>query len=192
MKIAFFDFDGTITKHDTFIEFAKFCLGRKKLVKAILKNIVWIILWKMGVILNSDAKHRLFRTLYKGKSYDWFKQCCINFKEIINKDLNLDILRILELHKEEGHTVVIVSASIKEWIFPWAKENGVNHVIATEIEIDNNGILTGNFITPNCYGIEKVNRLSKLFPNVYDYETWGYGDSKGDEQMLNIVTHKYS
>lgn len=190
MKIAFFDFDGTITKHDTFIEFAKFCLGRKKLYTAIFKNLIWLASWKIGLISNSEAKQRLFSSLYKGKHYDWFVKCGIKFKEVIDDDLNSEAISILKHHKEKQHTIIIVSASFPEWINPWAKENGVDMVIATEIEIDNNGIITGNFITPNCYGIEKVNRITKLLPNVFNVETWAYGDSKGDIQMLEMATHR--
>lgn len=189
MKIAFFDFDGTITKHDTFIEFAKFSLGRKCLYVAILKNSFNLAMWKMGFLSNAKTKQRLFSTLFKGKEYEWFKTYGVRFKEIINGDLNSDVLNKLRKHKADGHKVVIVSASIPEWICPWASENCVNAVIGTEIEVDANGIITGVFLTSNCYGEEKVNRIKAMFPDVDNYESWGYGDSKGDSQMLGAVNH---
>lgn len=189
MKIAFFDFDGTITRHDTFIEFAKFSLGKNRLFTAILKNCFHLTIWKLGIISNSKAKQRLFSTLFKGKDYEWFKNCGNKFREIINNDLTPDIINRLRQHKADGHTIVIVSASMPEWICPWANTNGVNAVIATEIEVDNNGLITGEFFSPNCYGEEKVIRIRSMFPNVDEYESWGYGDSVGDNQMLNMVTH---
>ena len=83
MKVAFFDFDGTITKHDTFIKFAKFSLGKKSFYSAIVKNSLHLAMWKLGLLSNSKAKQRLFSTLYKGKEYEWFKASGIKFKEII-------------------------------------------------------------------------------------------------------------
>lgn len=189
MKFAFFDFDGTITKHDTFIEFAKFSLGKDCLYIAILKNFIYLFLWKLGLITNSKAKQRLFSTLFKGRKYDWFKATGTKFKEVLDDDLNSDVMDKLRQHKLEGHKVVIVSASIPEWIYPWALENGVDTVIGTEIEVDNNGIITGEFLTPNCHGNEKVCRIKAEFPDVDNFESWGYGDSYGDNQMLEMVSH---
>ena len=65
MKIAFFDFDGTLTRHDTFIGFAKFSVGRWAFYKAFLKSIPILCLWKLGLKSNSDAKQTLFSHLYK-------------------------------------------------------------------------------------------------------------------------------
>lgn len=189
MKVAFFDFDGTITKHDTFIKFAKFSLGKKNFYSAIVKNSLHLAMWKLGLFSNSKAKQRLFSTLYKGKEYEWFKASGIKFKEIIDSDLRPDVINKIRQHKADGHAVVIVSASIPEWIYPWASANGVDAVIGTEIEIDKRGIITGEFLTPNCYGEEKVNRIRAMYPDVEDCESWGYGDSAGDRQMLGMVNH---
>lgn len=189
MKLAFFDFDGTITKRDTFIEFAKFSLGKKILYMAILKNGFHLAMWKLGVNSNSKAKQRLFSTLFKGKEYEWFKNRGTEFKEIIDSFINTNIVNRLRQHKAEGHNVVIVSASVPEWIYPWAKANGIDSVIGTEINVDKNGIITGEFQTPNCHGEEKINRIRAMFPHIDGCETWGYGDSNGDNQMLNMVTH---
>lgn len=189
MGIAFFDFDGTITKHDSFIEFAKFSLGRKRLYTAIVRNSLHLALWKLGFLTNSKAKQKLFSTLFKGKEYAWFKSCGVKFKGIIKRDLNPDILYKIQQHKEAGHKVVIVTASIPEWIYPWATETGIDAVLGTEIEIDKEGFITGNFRMPNCHGIEKVNRIKALYPDIADIESWGYGDSDGDIPMLNLVRH---
>lgn len=189
MKIAFFDFDGTITKRDTFIEFAKYSLGKRRLFAAILKNCFHLSMWKLGIISNSEAKQRLFSTLFNGRDYEWFKNCGANFKKAIDMNINENVVNKLHKHKIEGHVVIIVSASMPEWICPWATANGIDAVIATEIEVDNNGIITGKFLTPNCHGEEKAIRIRSMFPHIDECESWGYGDSIGDNQMLNMVTH---
>lgn len=189
MKFVFFDFDGTITKRDTFIEFAKFSLGKKYLFRAIVKNSLNLILWKLGLRSNSRTKQQLFSTLYKGMEYERFKVAGVRFKEIIESQLRPDALNKIRKHKTEGHTVVIVSASIPEWIAPWASANGIDMVIGTEIEVDTRGIITGKFISPNCYGEEKAKRIRTIFPDIDNCESWGYGDSAGDNYMLEMVTH---
>lgn len=188
-KIAFFDFDGTITKHDTFIEFAKFSVGKTNFYKAFIRSIPILCLWKLGIKTNSEAKQQLFAQLYKGMEYSRFRKLCETFSSQIDLQQRSDIIKILHQHKNSGHQVIIVSASIGDWIRPWAKQNCIDHVIATEIELDNSNKLTGRFATRNCHGIEKANRIQQLYPDIADYETWGYGDSSGDDEMLAMVNH---
>lgn len=189
MNIAFFDFDGTLTRHDTFIEFAKFSVGKRSFVKALLKSIPALCFWKMGIKSNSYAKQILFSHLYKGMAYSYFKELGNSFIRRIDKDKREDIFEIFTRHKQNGDTIIIVSASIGDWIRPWALTNGIDHVIATEVEVDEVGKLTGRFLTENCHGKEKALRIQQLYPQIADLETWGYGDSSGDNEMMALVTH---
>lgn len=186
--IALFDFDGTLTKNDTFITFGHFCNGALKLCISIIKTAPWLIGWKLGVISNSTAKERLFRELYRGMDYETFKKKGQEFSAIINQSVRNDTMKYLQWHKKQGHYIAIVSASITEWIEPWAKINGVNTVIATTPEVIE-GKLTGRFSSPNCHGEEKVNRIKAELGDLNCCEIWGYGDSSGDDAMLAISTH---
>ena len=87
--------------------------------------------------------------------------------------------------------VVILSASIENWIRYWAEEVGADMVLATKIETNKNGLLTGKFLSKNCYGQEKVNRLLEMFPNRNDYKIIAYGDSRGDKELIEISDKGY-
>lgn len=189
MKIAFFDFDGTITRHDTFITFARFSLGMGRFLVALLKSMPKLILWKLHLASNSDAKQTLFRNLYRGVEAKQFCRWCDSFVSYIDGDVRRDTLNEIRAHKAAGHKVVIVSASIADWIRPWAALQGVDTLLATEIEVDDAGRLTGNFSTPNCYGPEKVRRILEWRVLQSDDEVWAYGDSSGDDAMLAIADH---
>lgn len=191
MKIAFFDFDGTLKRHDSFIEFALFSVGKKATVKALVKSLPALFLWKLGIKTNSEAKQAVFTQLYRGLSYAKFKELGCAYAERVDADLRPEIVEIKNRHKDGGHKVFIVSASIADWIRPWASRNGIDAVIATEADVDEQGKLTGKFSTPNCHGAEKASRIKLLFPMIEDCETWGYGDSSGDEAMLDMVKHPY-
>ena len=80
----------------------------------------------------------------------------------------------------EGADVVIVSASIDNWVQPFCPQVTV---LGTQIEVID-GRLTGRFLTNNCYGQEKVNRLLTLYPDRSTYHLIAYGDSRGDQQLL--------
>lgn len=187
--IAFFDFDGTITTDDTFITFGKFALGRTGFAIRIIMASPWLALWKLRIISNSRAKQTLFRFMFKGMDRGIFLRLCDDFTPHIDKSLRTETMRSLIEHQDRGDRVVIVSASIKDWIEPWAKLHNVRDVIATEVEYDTNGRLTGRFSTPNCHGLEKACRIIGRFGDISAIDTYAYGDSKGDEAMLELAKH---
>ena len=53
------------------------------------------------------------------------------------------------------------------------------------------GVLTGRFLTRNCYGEEKVNRLNALYPNRQDYHLIAFGDSRGDKELLAFADESH-
>lgn len=187
--IALFDFDGTITAGDTFISFARYAVGDKAFRKAFLRAVPWLVAWKLKLISNSAAKQRLFGLLYRGMPVEVFCSECAGFAALIDSDLKADTMQALEHHKQSGHRVVIVSASVEDWIRPWAEAHGVHHVIGTQIEVDASGCLTGRFASPNCHGREKMTRIHRAIPDIAGYEVWAYGDSAGDEPMLALADH---
>lgn len=189
MKIALFDFDGTITQHDTFLTFGKIAKGKWGVYHGVLKWFPWLIAWKLKLITNSEAKERLFRTLFHNMSVEEFQSYCEEFRSVIDADLRKETLEIIKKHKADGAKIVIVSASIADWIRPWAERNGIDRVIATEIEKTSVGLLSGNFASRNCHGPEKVNRIKESLCLSPEDEIWAYGDSSGDSEMLKFADH---
>lgn len=184
-KIAVFDFDGTLFDGDSFISFSLFSKGKSKFFTAIIKNIHYLIAWKLKLISNEKAKQKLFYSLFSGTLYDSFKKDGMNFGEVINKKLKDETYAKLQKHLNNGDKILIITASFKEWIKPWALNSGIDNVLSTEPEIKD-GKLTGFFSTPNCYGEEKVRRLLEEEPDRKEYTLYVYGDSKGDSAIMNI------
>lgn len=187
--IALFDFDGTITVGDTFISFARYAVGCKAFAKAFIRALPWLVAWKVRMISNSAAKQRLFSLLYRGMPIEVFQSKCAGFAALIDSDLKVVTMQAVERHKRSGHQVVIVSASVEDWIRPWAASHGLQQVIGTQIEVDSSGCLTGRFVSPNCHGPEKVTRIHRAIPDLAGCEVWAYGDSAGDEPMLALADH---
>lgn len=187
-NIAAFDFDGTLYDGDSFIDFALFAVGRKKLLVSILANLHWLTGWKMGFVQNERAKQKLFYSLFSGMSYESFLKKCDSFSKIIELKIKDHTLSLLKQHKEKGHLIYVISASPAEWISPWAEKIEVDGVIGTGLKIEE-GAVTGEFSTLNCYGGEKVRRLVELEPDRSQYELWAYGDSRGDKELLAFSDH---
>jgi hypothetical protein len=58
-NIAFFDFDGTITRKDTMFEMVKFSHGKKEFYKGLLKITPWLVGLKLGLVSAQKAKEEL-------------------------------------------------------------------------------------------------------------------------------------
>ncbi len=186
-KIVAFDFDGTLTHKDSFVEFIKFTKGNFKFyIMFPIIGVLWV-LSQLKIIKTHKAKEFIFKHFYKGTSLQTFDEYCYKFANHIDKFLKDNAKPTLQKQLLNNDEALIVSASIENWIIPWAKNNGVNTVIATKIEVDKKGILTGKFSTPNCNGIEKVKRVLKKYPNLkYSFFTV-YGNSSGDKPLMYIA-----
>ena len=83
----------------------------------------------------------------------------------------------------EQAEVLIVSASIDNWVQPFFPEV---KVVGTQVEVKD-GHLTGRFLTKNCYGQEKVDRILAIYRHRQEYELIAFGDSRGDKEMLDFA-----
>ena len=114
---------------------------------------------------------------------DTFNTLCQRFADTHRHLLRPQAVETLEQAQAEGAEVLIISASIDNWVqpfFPSVK------VLGTQIEVKD-GCLTGRFLTKNCYGQEKVNRILKEYPYRDEYHLTAYGDSNGDRELLAIA-----
>ncbi len=189
MKIAFFDFDGTITYKDSTINFIRFIKGNTKFFIGIFLLSPFLLLYKLNIISNNAIKNIIIKYYFKDMSIEYFRQMAEKFSlKYIDGIVRDKAIKRIKWHKEQGHTVVIVSASIDLWLKPWCYRNNIN-LISTKLETKNSKI--SGICDKNCFGSEKVNRINREYNlSNYDY-IYAYGNSKGDYEMLEIADEKY-
>lgn len=191
MNVIAYDFDGTITKKDTFLDFSMYSKGKFFTILSLCLYSPLIILAKLRLYSNGDVKQKVFSFLYKGMSIASFNQKCVEYANYVSDEIiKEDALRSIRVYLPQDK-VVIITASILNWVKPIAEKIGINEIIATEIECDDLGIITGKFKTPNCYGKEKVKRLLESYPNRKAFSLVAFGDSRGDSDLLEFADEKY-
>ncbi len=185
-KLALFDFDGTLIRHDSLFYFLRFFKGNLFFAIKILFSLPNLIRYKLGLVDNSRAKEKLISQFLKGISLDEMSDRCEEFgRDIIPLILNAKIVEKFHQHLSKGDRVIIVSASIYDWIIPWASQWNVE-VLATKLD-SKEGVITGKFDGENCNGEEKALRI-KAHLELSDYnDIWAYGDSHGDEAMMKLA-----
>ena len=191
-KIYAFDFDGTLTTKDTLLEFIRFAKGSGQMFRGFLLFSPLLILMKLHLFPNWKVKQKIFSYFFKGMKIDDFNALCTCFAEQ-NKHLlrPAGIEKVRQAIAEEHTTVLIISASIDNWVRPFFDEIDKKiQVLGTQIETKE-GRLTGQFTSKNCYGEEKVNRLTALYPHREAYYLIAFGDSRGDKELLTFADKAY-
>ncbi len=190
--LAIFDFDGTLTLRDSFLGFARFAIGRPRLSLALLLSSPWLIAWKLRLTSSSNAKQHLFSRMFRHMPLSRFDSLGQAYIDKIDTMLRHDTYSLLRQHKANGATVVIASASLQNWISPWAKRHGVDLVVATRPQIDPQGRLTGRFDGPNCLADQKILRLKQAIPDLHTYDIHAYGNIPDDAPLLAIANHPHA
>jgi HAD superfamily hydrolase (TIGR01490 family) len=189
-KLALFDFDGTISYEDTLFKFIRYAVGDLKMILGLIVLSPMLVLYKLKLMPNYKAKELLLAYFFKGMEEKEFKNKANEYSlNCLNSIIRTKAIERIYWHKKQNHKVIIVSASIEEWLEPWCQKNDLE-LLATKLEFKN-GIVSGKFFTKNCYGLEKVNRLKEKYDlSIFDY-IYAYGDSKGDEQLLSLADEKF-
>ncbi len=112
------------------------------------------------------------------------------FEESLGSRIHPEARAIVEAHKRRGHTVAVVSSATRFQVEPVAEELGIDHVLASQLEV-RDGVLTGEIVSPSCYGEGKASAARKLATEIgidLDFErSWFYTDSDEDLPLLEIV-----
>jgi HAD superfamily hydrolase (TIGR01490 family) len=196
-KIAFLDFDGTITTKDTLLEFIKYSKGIPRFYLGFVLNSPWLIAYKIKLISNQRAKERILGYFFGRSPLAQFAKTCEAFsRAVLPSILRPKAVREISKLKASGATVVIVSASPGDWIRDWAASVGAD-LLATRLESapgkdgDHADRLTGRIYLANCHGEEKVRRIKECYDLSAYRHILTYGDSNGDKPMLGLGTASF-
>lgn len=189
VTVAAFDVDHTLTVRDCVVPFMRRVAGTSTLFGAVARNPVSVA--KMLLGRNRDALKSFFvSAAFAGRSVHEVEEIAALFAaEVAEGWMRSDVAQRLRWHQEQGHVVVLVSASLQPYLEVLGDLLEVDAVLCTSL-VDIDGVFTGELMGKNCRGAEKVDRLHAWCDaaNVpVDSVKYAYGDSSGDHQMLLSV-----
>jgi len=188
--LALFDFDGTISNKDSFVAFMKFTHGTPVFVFRMAMGFLTFAGWKLGLVKSHYTKVKALRSFYQ----DWTEERMTDARrrftsEVIPTILFPKALDRIAWHKEQGHRIIVVTASCDAWLGDWTKQMDLE-ILCTEMELKD-GAFTGELSKPNCRGKEKINRVKQHLELESYSEIYAYGNDHGDNQMMAIATHPH-
>ncbi|MGB3584907.1 MAG: HAD family hydrolase [Tunicatimonas sp.] len=189
-SVAFFDFDGTITNRDSFIDFIVFYHGRFAAYFGLFRLLPFLLAYKIKLMPNWQAKEKVMTYFFKGEPLADFQTRCEQYAtERIPQITRKSALQAIQKHQELGNDIYLVSASPENWLLAWCQQKEIK-LLASRLEVSK-GRLTGNLLGKNCYGPEKVVRIRQVVDLSHYQNVYSYGDSSGDRQMLQLADHAY-
>ena len=169
------------------LAFLVFQLGGMKAMALLVTTVPMLLLGRLGLLGADAGKQWLLRRSFKGRSAEdcgtWGRRFCEELMPRLVRPAALDRLR---WHQQQGHRVIVVTASCGLWVRDWCTTEGLE-LIATELEVKD-GLLTGAMATPNCKGIEKIERLRAVLDLERTERIHAYGDTPADRPMLSLAS----
>jgi phosphatidylglycerophosphatase C len=194
--VAAFDLDGTLTEGGSVFPWLRFVAGTARANRAALRLALPLSIGALRSGSTADnAKERLFNALLAGRSLDDVADQSRLFAfEHLSVKLRPVIAERLAWHLEQGHDVVVVSASPQLYVEVVAEQLHAQGALGTHLAVDALGRLTGSYLGKNCRGTEKLRRLDAWIAS-RDYGTapiiYAYGNSRGDRRLLAAATHPF-
>jgi phosphatidylglycerophosphatase C len=183
--VAAFDFDGTLSRRDTFLPFLQKVCGAQRLYRALARSGPALSRMAVGRADRDAVKDALLVRLLAGHPADELAEQGGAYAEFLRASdrLRPDTLARAGDHLERGHRVVVVSASPSVYLEPLAQALGFDAALATRLEVDDRGCITGRMLGGNCRGPEKVARLEAWLEGASPH-LYAYGNSSGDRELL--------
>ncbi len=186
--VAAFDVDRTLTQRDCVVPFLRELAGWRWYLGLMRRAIPL-----SSAILRRDrdeVKNLVTAAAMAGRPLTIVQSSAERFAgRVFPAWLRSDTVQRLRWHREQGHRVVLVSASYREYLDHLARLLGCDDVLATEIEVGSGGSCTGRIRGRNCRGAEKERRLRDWMASrgLMGARIFAYGDSAGDDQMLAMA-----
>jgi len=187
--MAIFDLDGTITRHDTLFPLVLRQLARRP--------------WRLGRLLlvapaairflfdrdRGALKQSLLRATLRGTPRFEMAALARDFvRDKIEHGCFREALSTVRRHRDAGHHLVLMSASVDFYVPEFGRQLGFHQVISTEVRWHDDR-LDGTLISANRRGEEKARCVRELLAARDDGETFAYGNSASDLPHLRLVRH---
>jgi phosphatidylglycerophosphatase C len=185
--VAAFDFDGTLSTRDNFLPFLRLFAGTPATAQAFVTGVVHLAQAGRAHWSRNAMKAEVLQQLVAGRDAADLEATARDFAaDVVVRHLRAEAVERADWHRVQGHRLVIVSASLGAYLRPIAKHLRFDGVLATELEHDDDGFLTGRMHGANVRGPEKARLLdewlAREFPDTTPF-VWAYGDSSGDKEL---------
>lgn len=192
MTLAIFDLDNTLLAGDSDYLWGQYLIDKGIVNKAQYEqaNDLFYEQYKQGSLDIMEFLEFALRPLAR-HDMQQLKRWHTEFMQTRIDDIILPAaIDLIEKHRQQGHTLMIITATNRFVTQGIADKLGITHLLATDPEIKD-GRYTGRVTGTPCFKEGKVTRLNAwLQEHVSSLDSsWFYSDSHNDLPLLKLVTN---
>jgi phosphatidylglycerophosphatase C len=189
VRLAVFDLDGTITRHDTLAPYALGFLLRKRpwRLAALLLVAPALLGYAAGLVDRGGLKSAFIRAALGGCRRDTLERWTARFvARVVAHGVFTQAVQTIREHAGAGDHLVLLSASTDLYVPAIAHALGFREAICTGLRWDGER-LNGRLATANRRGEEKARCIEALRARHPGVETVAYGNAASDLAHLALV-----
>ncbi|MEL7480749.1 MAG: HAD-IB family hydrolase [Pseudomonadota bacterium] len=184
---AIFDLDKTITQRGTWSRFVRFAVNDDARFWRGLPAVgATALAYKLKLTTRGAVKEKAIDVFLAGQHKDALGEQADAFvAREIETGLRPGALTVIDAHKRSGDRLIIASAAVDLIVSRMANALGFDEIICTRLSWDGAGRLASKLNGENCYGAEKLRRVSELAgDHGFDTPTMFYSDHVTDLPCL--------
>jgi HAD superfamily hydrolase (TIGR01490 family) len=189
-RAALFDIDHTLIRKETASLYMKYQRERGEATAVEMMRVAyWVAQYTLGIVDAQAVAARALKALEGTHETVLSARCDDWFRKHVETHVCDRGRRAVARHRHQGDVVAIVTGATPYAARPLARRLGIDHVVASDLEVDERGFFTGRFVEPLCYGEGKIERTEKL-ARTYGFrleEATFYSDSYTDLPLLERV-----
>ena len=189
---AFFDVDKTLLVKDSAEIGFKYLWKLRMVSPLFLLKITMLNQFYKRDRLSARAMAEYCLRYYRGRKFQVFLDGVGDYYVNWMKPyLSPAVVAKVREHQAAGHTLVLLSASVRYYLNELAKDLGIEHMLCTRLEIDKDGVCTGRTLGPPMIGEEKKTAAQE-FARVHGIDlaaSYAYSDHHSDLPLLESVGH---
>lgn len=187
MTLALFDFDGTLTTHDTYRPFLRFAISPVRMALGGLAVSPVLVGYQLGLVSSAQARPWLSWAGLAGVPAARVRAIGERYAaDVLPGAIDASMFSRLEAHLSRG---VVVSAGLDCYLRPWCRAQGVE-LVCSELE-ERSGVLTGRYRRGDCSGLNKAAFVRSDVEISRFGEIVAYGDTAEDLAMLALAHRRF-
>jgi phosphatidylglycerophosphatase C len=185
MRIALFDLDGTLTRHDSLFPYVwGFCLRHPSRLPRLLVMPWHALKYLFGEHDRGQLKQALIVAGLGGATRHEIARWNERFvRRLLERGMYPEALERLAMHRSRSDYLVLMSASPDLYVPAIARALRFNETICTGVRWDGM-VLSGELTTPNRRAEEKLRGVEALRARHGDIQITAYGNSASDVEHL--------
>jgi phosphatidylglycerophosphatase C len=188
MQLAVFDLDGTITRHDTLIQYVLGYLKTRPwrvfgFVLALPAVLKYLVVASDRGALKASVIHWTLGGSTRAELDEWTARFV---PALLANGVFKNALERIAAHRRAGDVLVLMSASPDLYVPVIGRQLGFTEVTCTGVRWDGDR-LDGAHTTPNCRGDEKAVRFETLRVRHAGVRSVAYGNAASDLPHLRLA-----